>query len=52
MEKIEIAEMPTKDVLEAFMSQLVLGQEVQVYFDCEKGEFIDVRSQHTDTIQA
>lgn len=37
--KIEIKEMPTKEVLEQFLTQMVMGQEVVVYFDSDKGMF-------------
>lgn len=51
MEKIEIKEMPNKELLERFMSQIVLGQAVGVYFDSEKGAFIDhgIRPINPDT---
>lgn len=38
-EKVEITEMPTQEVLERFVGQMVLGQEVTVRFNVEEGRF-------------
>lgn len=37
--KIEITQMPTKEMLEAFLSHMVLGTEVTVVFNTEDGVF-------------
>ena len=42
--KIELKEMPTKDLLERFVSEMVLGQAVTVIFNTETGRFEDVIS--------
>lgn len=49
MEKIELKEMPSKELLERFLGG-VAGGVVEVTFDTQEGVFIDhVRSVDTDT---
>lgn len=39
MEKIELTEMPTKEVLEAYLAQIALGAPTTVLFNIEEGKF-------------
>ena len=41
VEKIEITEMPSREMLEQFLAQIVLGQQMKVIFDYEEGRFRD-----------
>lgn len=40
---VEITEMPSKELLERFMSQLVLGQTVTISFNIVEGRFETIR---------
>lgn len=47
MEKpIEIKEMPSQELLERFVSQIVLGERITVIFNCEEGVFEDHAVSH------
>lgn len=37
---VEIKQMPSREMLEAFVTQMVMGTTVEVYFDSEQGIFI------------
>lgn len=49
MEGVKLTEMPSHEVLQEYLAQIVLGKEVRVYFDYEQGVFVDVRSIDTNT---
>lgn len=40
VKRVELAEMPSQELLERFLTQLVVGTEVQVYFDTEARVFV------------
>lgn len=43
--KVVIQEMPSKEVLEKFLGEIIMGRSLSIFFSIEEGRFVD-RSQN------